>query len=58
MEEHSEEKNDEETDLQVSPEFLSSPWYKYIVYVLQHLQHPNYMNKARGVLLKMRQNKL
>ena len=54
----SEEKNDEETDLQVLPEFLSSPWYKDIVYVLQHFQAPIDMKKYRARFIKIKVVKL
>lgn len=54
----SEEKNDDETDLKVSPEFLSSPWYKDIVYGLQHLQALVDVNKAIARFIKLKVVKL
>lgn len=44
----------EEETLQVSQEFLSSPWYKDIIYVLQHLQAPLEMSKIRARFVKLK----
>ena len=50
----SEETRDQESKLQVSQEFLSSPWYKDIIYGLQHLQAPIGMDKTREKLIKLK----
>ena len=45
---------EQESELQVSKEFSSSPWYKDIVYVLQNLQASSALSrtKARSIKLK------
>ena len=38
----------------VSDIFLSSPWYTNIIFVLQHLQAPQGMDKTRGIFSSIR----
>ena len=49
-----EETHDQESNLQVSQEFLSSHSYKYIIIVLQHLQAPVGMDKTRERFIKLK----
>ena len=49
-----EEIDDENSNLQVLLEFLSSPCYKYIIYVLQHLQARVDMDKTRARFIKLK----
>ena len=41
----------------ISDIFLQSPWYSYIVYVLQHLSPPPGMSKSKGRSLKLKSAK-
>ena len=46
--------DDPTSDLQVLPNFSSSPWYKDIIYVLKHLQAPINMDKNRTRFVKLK----
>lgn len=50
--------DDGEVNLQVSQEFMSSPRYKDIIYVLQHLQAPPKMSKTKAIFVKLKVVKL
>ena len=41
----------------VSENFLQSPWYSYIVYVLQHLLPPPRISRSKGRSLKLKSAK-
>ena len=45
-------KTKEQRDPQVTKHFLSSQWYNYIIFVLQHMQAPQIMERTRARLLK------
>ena len=44
----------EEVKVQVKPEFLTSPWYVDIVFVLQNLQPPARLRKTRARSIKLK----
>lgn len=52
-----EEEKEEDPYLQVFDMFLSSPWYSHIVYVLQHLNPPPEVPKAKSRSLKLKASK-
>ena len=50
----SEEIDEQNSYLQVLPNFSSSPWYKDIIYVFKHLQAPVDMDKTRARFIKLK----
>jgi hypothetical protein len=44
----------EETTMQVSQEFVDSPWYTDIIYVLRNLQSPPGLSKTKARFLKIK----
>ena len=49
---------DAEPTLQVSQNFLASPWYSDIIYILQNLQEPPELSKTKAIFLKLKDTKL
>lgn len=53
----SEEEEEEDSHLQVSNMFISSPWYSNIFYALQHLNPPPEVAKGKTRSLKLKASK-
>jgi hypothetical protein len=47
----------EEKTGQVSQEFIDSPWYAYIIYVLENIQAPPSVSKNKDIFLKLKEIK-
>ena len=42
----------------VGEQFISSPWYTDVIFILQHLQAPQGMDKTRAMFLKHKETRL